>query len=443
MDYLKKLERTLFGSENNNGIYYPDIDEEYYEYMVIEFIKDENSVKCFPLFRRSSERVYIDIYIWDVLLPSNCKRFILEKGYSLTEEDEELFLNYLHSDILVEDDLYRKMVEMVNLEYPEIHLQCYLDWRQTLQHVYFTFHRTGPYEILFKANLNHLAFGLDSMNEYNLIGSSPERIFDVQMGMLRALNSAVGSEIMASVENREIANCLYSKFHNIICGSMINKYQWRYMKGQQEVGENIDKQMYHFLGSLSCDKQYYTYLRYIEQKTIVDEYYSNLSQYPDVKRLNEYSEICDTIEWCIEHEREINNRLIDKERKYREMFTYQTSDYIVLMPSCLREILAEAQNQHNCLYKYVLKMACNNSIILFMREKGNEKESLITIEVEDGVIKQALRSFNHAPYENQRIFLEEYASQKNLVLCPEVYEDWGDEDWGDEDWEDEGWEDEN
>lgn len=48
-------------------------------------------------------------------------------------------------------------------------------------HMYYTFHRTDPYEILFKANLNYFATSLDRINEYNLICSSPEKIFDVQI----------------------------------------------------------------------------------------------------------------------------------------------------------------------------------------------------------------------------------------------------------------------
>lgn len=97
-------------------------------------------------------------------------------------------------------------------------------------HMYYTFHRTDPYEILFKANLNYFATSLDRINEYNLICSSPEKIFDVQIGMLRAMNAPFVLEVLGSVENRKWARYMYSKYHNLIRGAMINKYQWRYLK---------------------------------------------------------------------------------------------------------------------------------------------------------------------------------------------------------------------
>jgi hypothetical protein len=96
--------------------------------------------------------------------------------------------------------------------------------------MYYTFHRTDPYEILFKANLNYFATSLDRINEYNLICSSPEKIFDVQIGMLRAMNAPFVLEVLGSVENRKWARYMYSKYHNLIRGAMINKYQWRYLK---------------------------------------------------------------------------------------------------------------------------------------------------------------------------------------------------------------------
>lgn len=339
------------------------------------------------------------------------------------------FLKYLYSrNIKIDGQLHEHLAKIVRSEYPDIHLGHYKDERHTLLHLYYTFHKTGPYEILFKSNLNYLAAGLSQMNEYNLIGASPKKIFDIQLGMLRALNSDIGSEILESVENRKLANKLYARYHNMIYGTLINKYQWRYMKERDEQGEIVDEQMYQFLGELSSDRQYYKYLKYMEQKEIVDPYYSILPKYPDLENLGENFEVCDMIESYIERERDIDNSLKSKAKKYKKIYAYESGNYVVLVPSCLKELLAEAQGQHNCLHKYVLRMAYNNTVILFMRKKGKETNSLITIEVENGVIQQALRTYNHELNEKGEEFLEEYAMAKKLVIQLHDEFDWDDED---------------
>ena len=355
---------------------------------------------------------------------------MIQEGYALSEGDEEIFLEYLHrGDILVEDVSYRCCVRRIRREYPEIHLQDYADWRQTLLHVYYTLHRTGPYEILYKANLNFLAVRLENINEYNLIGSSPERILGVQLGMLRAMNSLFGSETLETVENREWAGYLYARYHNLIHGSVVNKYQWKYLVEQEECGNIVEKQKYLFLGKIASDEEYYTYLKYAEQKDVVDSYYSLLPKFPEERELYESFEVCDMLEWYIEHEWGIDKRLCDKVSRYQDKYFYETSEYIVYMPASLRELLNEAENQHNCLYQYVLDAACDDEIfILFVRERGKEKDSLITVEVQDGMINQAYKAYNRNPNEKERGFLEEYAAIKKLVLPTNIYFDWFDVD---------------
>lgn len=410
---------------DNKNNYYPNVDKDLFFYMVT----NSNHLICFPYIEYTKENnLYIDIYIWDNKLLEGYRRFVLEYGYSLHDEDEDVFLQYLKEDIIVEDTLFKKLIKKIEEAYPEIHLKRYADWRHSLLHIYYTFYRSGPYEILFKANLNHLAVELDCIDEYNLIGSSPEKIFDVQLGMLCALNSTVGLSLIKDVDGRKWARRLYSKFHNLIRGTMINRYQWGYLKELEECEGTLNKKMYRFLSKLSCDMQYYTYLKYMERKQIVDDYYDALPQFPEEDDLEDYADICDMIEWYIEHEAYINHRLKEKATKYGQDYCYETKDYIIYMPSSLDELLVEAQSQHNCLYKYVLKMAYGNTVILFMREKSKKDEALITIEIENGEILQALQAFNQEIGTGHQLFLKEYAKIKKLVVMTEDYIDYYDED---------------
>lgn len=417
MKSQRSIEKVFYGSEDNYDFYYPIIDEKTFIYMAIESMCNRNYIMCF-LYFRSMEEDYLDIYVWDNSLTEGYRRFVIQPGYALAEEEEEVFLEYLHrDDILVESVSYKYCVRRIIEEYPEVHLQGYADWRQTLLHVYYALHKAGPYEILFKANLNFLAAGLGCINEYNMIGTSPEKILGVQLGMLRAMNSLFGLEVLETVENREWASYLYTKYHNLIHGSVVNKYQWKYLVEQEECNGIVEKQKYLFLGKITSDEKYYSYLKYAEQKEVVDSYYSLLPQFPEEKELYGNFKVCDMLEWYIEHEWGIDKQLGEKVRKYQDKYLYETSKYIVLMPTSLRELLKEAENQHNCLYRYVIDAACGDEIfILFIRERGRENESLITVEIQDEMINQAYKAYNCDPNEKERGFLEEYAAIKKLIL---------------------------
>jgi hypothetical protein len=61
--------------------------------------------------------------------------------------------------------------------------------------------------------------------------------------------------------------------------------------------------------------------------------------------------------------------------------------YVFISPTCKQDFLDEAQMQQNCLASYVNKFVEGDCIIMFMREKKDPTQSLVTIEIckdEDG-----------------------------------------------------------
>ena len=432
MNATVSLERVLYNVPDNHDLVYPSLEEDALLSMGMEAFANEERIICFPYLRHAEDKDYVDVYIYDYHLEEGFKRFVIEKGYALEENEEKLFLSYLHDEnIWIQNELYERLLWKVDIQYPEIHLEAYKDWRHTLSHIYFSLFESGPKEILFKTNLNFLAVGLNE--EINLLGTTPEKIFDVQLGMLRALNSPFGVELLADEENRKWARYLYSKYHNLIRKTTINKYQWRYLKEREEGQQPVDKKMFQVLGDIFNDTDFYLYLTYLEQKPIVDEYYNILPQYPNVGVLREYADTCSKIEWYIEYERGIDRRLREKTRKYKEDYSFETNEYVVMMPSSLKELLQESQNQHNCLYNYVLCAMRNKTTILFLREKGKEDKSYVTIEVVDKEIRQALGRYNSKLDETQERYLEEYAKCKGLIRWSDVdfdgeeYDDWDEE----------------
>ena len=138
-------------------------------------------------------------------------------------------------------------------------------------------------------------------------------------------------------------------------------------------------------------------------------------------------EICDRIEGYIENEiyydRKYAMHFYDIKRSYQ----YENDKYVIVVPECISDILEEAAKQHNCLYSYVWLVASGYTTIVFMREKSNVYKSLITIEIRNGVLRQAYRAFNKIPNEQEQKFIEEFAKEKNLIFDIDYNEEDDDE----------------
>ena len=75
-------------------------------------------------------------------------------------------------------------------------------------------------------------------------------------------------------------------------------------------------------------------------------------------------------------------------------------EYCFIYPKCTQDIKDEAVQQNNCVASYIQRVIDGKCHILFLRKKNNIDKSLVTIEVRDGKIVQALRHFNH-PLNNE------------------------------------------
>lgn len=81
--------------------------------------------------------------------------------------------------------------------------------------------------------------------------------------------------------------------------------------------------------------------------------------------------------------------------RHRTALTFETDDYVVVIPETVDEIIDEGKNQHNCVGGYVsevIKEYCN---IVFVRKKSEPDKSYITAEISNhGRICQYLREYN-------------------------------------------------
>ena len=112
--------------------------------------------------------------------------------------------------------------------------------------------------------------------------------------------------------------------------------------------------------------------------------------------------------------------LKDKEELFDNAYDgsleYSNGKYTIIEPKSTGDIFKEANQMHNCVASYIDRIIEGRTKIVFMREKENIDDSLVTVEVKNGHICQAYQKSNCRISEEQRKFLEKYAKNRKLVL---------------------------
>lgn len=83
-------------------------------------------------------------------------------------------------------------------------------------------------------------------------------------------------------------------------------------------------------------------------------------------------------------------------------------EYRFYYPNCTQDIKDEAVAQNNCVASYIQRVIDGQCHILFLRYKDVPNESLVTIEVRNGVIVQALQKYNHPLTKEQKEICERW-----------------------------------
>lgn len=79
-----------------------------------------------------------------------------------------------------------------------------------------------------------------------------------------------------------------------------------------------------------------------------------------------------------------------------------------IYPKCIQDIKDESVQMSNCVSSYVQKVIDGQCDILFLRYKDSPDKSLVTIEVRNGTIVQALQRYNHPLTTEQREIVDKW-----------------------------------
>lgn len=120
-------------------------------------------------------------------------------------------------------------------------------------------------------------------------------------------------------------------------------------------------------------------------------------------------------------------------QQYKNRFSWEYEDLIMVVPRCAEDIRDEAHQQHNCVATYIEKVAKRETVILFLRKKAEPKKSYYTVEYREGrvvqcrcfangdmtkEVKSAIRKFERdmaARAEKQRLELAQHESNENRL----------------------------
>ena len=87
---------------------------------------------------------------------------------------------------------------------------------------------------------------------------------------------------------------------------------------------------------------------------------------------------------------------------------FESDGYLVRPAATVREILDEANAQHNCVAGFIDKYAQGRTDLWLMRGADDPDTPLVTVEVRDGRVRQAFQSHNRQVTAAQRKFLTEW-----------------------------------
>ncbi len=392
--------------------YYPiSTMEELEEY--IDFSEDITDVLVLASMKTNLRgEKYIEVLFVDK--EYSIYRVVIQKGYVMNEKDENIFKDYLSPLMKIDFYMFAKLQNDVKKYYGDIQLRHYFrdEIAQFLMKLYYTTHR-GPKEILYKANLDYIAQELDYVEDYNIVGSTPEKILGLPLNLLRIINNNGYIGGLFNPKSREKIRTLYYKYSDYFGRRYLpNTYQFLYLEELKEITGTFDKNVFRSLRRCNsdsfyeCFKECYSIVRKLGKNSPYKKFLYTNDIFETRKILNSIIKFKD--KFCDD---ELLISEISKER-----YIYESFGYCVIVPKTFMEIVSEAIYQKNFLYNYLYKIFALNMHILFIREKKSPYKSYITICIKNNEIILAKKENDKDISIGDMIFLTNFAHFNNIKL---------------------------
>jgi hypothetical protein len=104
-----------------------------------------------------------------------------------------------------------------------------------------------------------------------------------------------------------------------------------------------------------------------------------------------------------------NDKMIKKLLNIRkQIYSFESKNYTVIVPETALDIIKEGQNQHHCVASYVNRVAKAETTILFLRQKKEPEQAFYTVEVQKGKLIQCRGKYNQKMTDAVMEFIEGY-----------------------------------
>lgn len=291
-------------------------------------------------------------------------------------------------------------------------------------HMYFASHPSGPREILYKAELANIAYYIDLVPAYDILGSTPEKIVGhgLPLKLLRILNRWDFIEYLFEEEKMNSCCEVYRKYSGYLGEKPVNIGQWRYL-------EELSNPAGVFYG-MKFNRVIYEYMNDENYEDMLEDYrcfFDLRSEFSEIKKIklpdpeNIYHVVLKLEEFNqYQAEYEGIDELF-KLRKTENEYEYCGREYSVVMPDSSFDICLEALSQRTCVMDYMYTHANGKATILFVRKNDSIDKSFVTIKVnQNRWISEVRGKCNNLPDEDVYLFLEEYAQKTRLFYNPYV-----------------------
>ena len=426
------IERSIYRNpevETQDYESYPMQDEMDMMFMETEYFSESDKVHIFPYVSCTENGLpYIELYVWDCMLyPFVFKRYLICEGKCLSEEAEEELLHYIkeakcRDAVVMPESFMEKLHDGVSKYFPSWHYINYSPYHvsEALTHLDFASHRSGVREILYKAQLYNIAYNIEAVPGYNMIGSNPTAIigYDLPLKLLRILNLPSLIHNLFAEDTIEMCRNVYTKYSDYIGKDKMSSAQWSYlemlcMNNGKFGGQGFNRALYNRLETVWGDDIVCEYGRFLELK----------DKMPGIKvrmpRPYDVEETVGKLATAYDYKtgKATENNLI-RSRSKNSNYEYASGDYLMKMPTDGLDMCMEAINQGNCLVSYIRSHANAETTIVFLRERSKPSESFVTVEISRYTIAQVYARYNSFPNKEVYVFLEEYAKVKGLNYDP-------------------------
>lgn len=378
-------------------------------------------IVCKPYVVVDNACSYVEIYFFSTFDNSKeCLRFVFEHGKQMTEEAEQNFIFLCSSEALYVEKkdyccFYKALVN--SFSFLNLPVKAYTgkksDIGALLDRTYYSFF-PNLLEKFYKAGLHVIAinfpFIADEIIDIN--GKSPsEIIMGCANRFLRSLNQKKMVSLLFKKESFDEALSIYKRFSSFFPED-ISFGQYHYLQLSDEGKVTFRKVVFDQLHDYTFrEADAYQVYEELSRNSELKEYWDFSKKPPKPKEIHCKVETLLALKFTLKNKEYVNKFLKDKAEKCTYKNPSEEDYYINPLDSC-DAFVNEAFAQRNCLLRnnYLVRIEKGETQIFFMRKKSNPESSLITLEIIENKIENALGKNNRALCEEESLFIEKWAN---------------------------------